>query len=671
MTEEAILKTIGPKLKEAVNWSNSNIAIKQEKALKYYKRAYLDGDDKIKGRSKWISPEVTQRVDWMTASLIRIFDAPENVCEFVPFGPEDFAVAKQQTQTVNWVLKTKNSHLSFLHNWLQNGLVSGLGIVTVEFTNETQESLPRLIKGVVPEQLVMFSQQEEAGTIVIDEASKPYVGQIPGVELRDLKIRTVRKNPVFNVLSVAPEDFIVSKEAKFSSETGGIEAKLQGHRKIISKAGLLDMGFDAEKVKSIPLATDKADGISLERARDLAGETVSGDDVEVYQVYTRLKIDKKARDYRLTLAGDINAPVLLDYEETSRFYPYCAFVPFPIADTLFGHGIADKIGDDHILLTKMTRAMIDDLHMHVHPIKIVNPDSTNIDDLLNVHPGSIVRSNDPTGGISYNVSPFAGGDAVPVIQSVSQSLDFSTGVGPGMVSLNASDLQEVTATAANQRSNASQLLLEMVSRFFADTGYRYLVKCVVDQLVQKPEDAQALVSRLTNQYVPIDEFSPEADVTTSVAFGVMSRDQSTAQISNLLAQQMAMLQAGLPVVNPQTIYSSLQKLAETAGFKNTSLFFVDPSSLPPAPPAPPPPDPNAGLIEVEKVKAQLKAQSDEANRQADMNKHAIEMDLRRDQMAQDFELKRAEIEAKYSAQVQIERLKLEQSAPRDAMGNIV
>lgn len=84
--EKAIENSIATKLKDAVNFSNSNIASKHETALKYYKRAYLPGDEKIKGRSRWVSPEVQQRVDWSVASMIRIFDSPENVCEFLPFG---------------------------------------------------------------------------------------------------------------------------------------------------------------------------------------------------------------------------------------------------------------------------------------------------------------------------------------------------------------------------------------------------------------------------------------------------------------------------------------------------------------------------------------------------------------------------------------------------------
>lgn len=679
MTDEEILNSITGKLRDAVNWSNSNIALKNEQSLRYYKRSFLPGDEKLRGRSKWVSPEVMQRVDWLNAQLCRIFDAPENVCEFLPFGPEDEAIAKQQTQTVNWVLKTKNSHMAILQPWLFNGLLTGLGVVTVEFDVDTVEGLPQLIKNVLNDQLAQFTDQEEQGLIVIDSASKPRKNAV-GVEMRDLKIRKVQKVPTFNVLSVAPEDFIVSKDAKFSHETGGIDARIQGHRKIVARGDLMEMGFDADKIKRIPAASDKAEGIALERSKDLDGKQGIGpDDVEVYQIYTKMRIEGgKARHYCLSLAGDLNSPVLLDYTEVSRFYPYAAFCPFPIADTLFGLGVADKLADDHTLLTRMTRGMLDSLNLATHPVRVVNPDATNLDDILNLQPGGVIRSSDPSGGIAYSQAPFSGSAAMPVIQQLSQSLDYSTGVGPSMVSVDASDLSRVTAAGINSRASASQLLVEMISRFFADTGYRALVKIIVDQLIQKPEAAQLLVSRLTNsQYIPLDQFNPDYDVTTSVAFGVMSRDQSTAQLTNLLTTQMNALQAGLPVVNAQGIYSTLSKLAETAGFKNTDMFFVDPSKLPPPQPPAPPVDPNAGLIEVEKVKAQLKAQSDEADRQFEMQKlvanlnnqkeeFARNLDLQRQEMAQQFAIKQQEldqkmreIELKYAPDVQVHAVHIE------------
>ncbi|WP_313199927.1 portal protein [Rhizobium sp.] len=677
--DEAILNSITPQLKQAVTFSNSNIANKQEQALKHYKREPLPGDDKLKGKSRWVSSKVQQHVDWLSGQLIRILDSAENVVEFCGVDPSDDAIAKQQNLVVNWIMKTKNSHVAYLQPWIQNGLLTGLGILTAEFEVETEESLPRLLKGVPNEQLVTLNAQEEQGLIVIEEVGKAQT--IPGpmgpVEVRDLKIRTIKRIPKFQILSVAPEDFIVSKDAKFDLESGGIASRIQGHRKLVSRSDLRDIGFDREKIDALPAASDKTDGIALERSKDLAGEQgVGPDDVTVYTIYTKMKIgkDSKARHWRLTIGGDLeNRPVLLDHTEVSKIAPYAAFCPFPIADTLFGLGIADRLADDHILLTRMYRGVLDSLSQSVNPIKVVNPDTTNIEDLLNTNnfAGAIVRSTDPSGGISYNKAPFAGADAMPVIDQMSRELEYSTGTGPNMVGVNADDFSRVSATSANLRSNASQLLVESISRFFADTGYRALVKIVVDLLIQKPDEAAELVSRLTNaQAIPLDSFSADMDLTTSVAFGVMSRDQSTAQLSNLLAQQMNAITNGLPVANAQNVYETLNKMAETAGFKNTGLFFTDPSTLPPPPPPQPPVDPNAGLIEVEKLKAQLKAQSDQADQQFQMSKLALELDLKRDQMAQDFELKRAEIEAKYAAQVQVERLKLEQSAQRDQFGNI-
>jgi hypothetical protein len=71
------------------------------------------------------------------------------------------------------------------------------------------------------------------------------------------------------------------------------------------------------------------------------------------------------------------------------------------------------------------------------------------------------------------------------------------------------------------------------------------------------------------------------------------------------------------------------------------------------------------------VKAQLKAQSDEADRQFQLAKLSAEMDLKRDEMAQEFALKNAEIQARYAAQVDVARLKAEQDIPRDPLGNPV
>lgn len=689
LNDAEIASTIASMARDAVGFSSDQIANKHEQALKLYKRDPLPGDDKLVGRSKWVSPDVMERVDWSVASMTRLYDSTAMPVQFLPNGPEDEPLAKQMTDTCNFVVRSKNSHVAILEPWLKNGFITGLGVTMVEFRACREEGLPELLKGVPDEQLVALTQQEEAGEIIIVEAGEPYSALPPMPDpnvppemammvqamapmVRDLKIRRIKNMRHMDITNLPPEDFIVSKDAQFDQQTGGIKARLQGHRRIIARQDLIEQGFDAEKVKSIPSAEDKNEGIAVERSSLTDHDQGVGEnDVTVYEIYTRLAIeDDKRRHYRFTLAGDLeNAPVLLAHEEVSKFYPYAAFCPYPIPNTLFGYGIADRIGDDQILLSKMHRGVLNSLNMHIDPLKIVNPEVTNVDDLINPFPGAVIRSSDPTGGISYNQPPFAGAAAMPVIDQLKTGLDFVTGVGGGMQAVNASDLQNTTATATSQRANSAQLFIEMIARQFADTGYRYLFKVMIDLFVQYPEDAQAYITRLTNGYVPIkvDQWNPDMDVTTTVAFGVLNKDFNAATLQMILGQQQQMMQMSPQLVTPQHIYATVTKIVENAGFKNPGAFWVDPATVPPPPPPPPPVDPNAGLIEVERVKAELRAQAEAAAREFDLIKLRVEDDRKRDEMAQDFELRKAEIQAKYAAQIDIARIQLEQAAQRNGV----
>lgn len=693
--ESKLTSQIARMVRSAVGFSATNIENKQEQALALYKRDPLAGDDKFSGRSKWVSPDVMERTDWSVAQCIRVFDSSNKVVEFLPNGPEDEGLAAQQTTAVNFIVRSKNSHVAFLEPWLKNGFITGLGITMVDFKSYADEGMIETLKGVPDEQLVQITQDEQDGKIIIEKVGEPYSAPIPSQlqgliqqqglppeamemakqfipQVRDLQIRKVRKQRQMVIKNLRPEDFIVSKDASFDQQTGGICAKVQGHKRVVSRASLIEQGFDKEKVESIVGASDRHEGIALVRSeRTDYDEGVNDveDDVTVYEIFTFIAIDSdKRRHYRITLAGDLeHAPVLLDYNETSKFYPYAAFCPFPMPNTLFGHGIADRIGDDQILLSKMQRGVIDSLHMSVHPIKVIDPDSVSMDDALNIHPGSVIRSSRPDGGITFNSVPFTGASALPVMDQIKQTIDFTTGVGGGMMAVNASDLQNTTATATSQRANSAQLLIELICRHFADTGYRYLFKIIVDLLVQFPEDAEVFIKRLTNQYqqIKVDEWDPDMDVTATIAFGVMNKDFNAAMLQNILGQQMQLLGQGMPLVQPQNIYNTLTKMAENAGFKNTGAFWVDPSTLPPPPPQQPPVDPNAGLIEIEKVKAQLKAQADEQKSQIDLLKLRVEDDRKRDEMTQTLALKYAELEAKYNAQLDIAKIQMIQAEQRN------
>ncbi|XUY28548.1 portal protein [Agrobacterium sp. rho-8.1] len=683
--EDAITRSIALAVREAVGVSVTNIANKQEEALKLYMREPFQTDKAGDGKSKWISADVQERTDWATAQLIRVFDSQNQVVSFCPNEPNDQPIADQMTDVCNFVVRSKNSHVAMLSPWVKNGFLTGLGITMVEFRKEREELKEEVLKGVADQQLVDLVAQEEAGQIVIEERGEAYdapAQAVPGMpeelaaiaaqmqpKVRDIKIRRVREIRQMNIVNLPPEDFIVSKDAQFDQQSGGIKAKLQGHKRTLSRSELLEMGFDKAKVASIPLADAESDGMALQRSKETDYDDGVGeveDDVIVYEVYTKMVVSgEKRRHYRLVLGGDLeNKPVLLHYEEVSKFYPYAAFVPFPIPNTLFGQGMVDRVGPTQRLVSQITRAQHDNLNKSVNPITVYNPDLVRADDLLNIHAGKAIRSEDPSAGISWVQHPFTAMQAQPMLDSLKQDLDYTTGVGGALASVNASDLQNTTATANAQRASSQQMLVEQICREFADTGYRYLFRIIVDLFQQNPEDAEVYIRRLTGNYTPIqiDMWDADMDVTANVAFGVTDKIGNGANLNMILTLQQQLMPMGL--ANPQTLYHTAVKIAENSGEKNATPFFVDPSTLPPQPPAPPPPDPNAALIEEMRIKAQLDQAAKEREYEFEMRKLIIENDLKRDQMAQDLELKRAEIEAKYSAQVDIARIGQEQARER-------
>ncbi|WVT74011.1 hypothetical protein QM996_02535 [Sinorhizobium chiapasense] len=684
--EDALVSTIAKAVREAVGVSVTHIANKQEEALKLYMRELFPTDKKGDGKSKFVSADVQERTDWATAQLIRVFDNQQQVVSFCPNESNDQPVADQMTDVCNFVVRSKNSHVAMLSPWVKNGFLTGLGVTMVEFRKEREELKPELLKGVADQQLVDLVAQEEAGKIVIEERGEPYdapqVPPIPGLpdelaamaqqmqpKVRDIKIRRVRDNIQLNILNLPPEDFIVSKDAQFDQQTGGIRARLQGHKRVIARSELIEMGFDAKKVAAIPSADEETEGMALQRSKETDFDDGVGeveDDVIVYEIYTRLAIeDSKRRHYRLVLAGDLESkPVLLHREEVSKFYPYAAFAPFPIPNTLFGQGMVDRVGPTQRIVTQYIREQHNNLNKHVNPIVVVNPDTARPDDLLNLHAGKVIRSEDPTGGLNFVQQPLTTMALQPAIDSLRTELDYTTGVGGALASVNASDLQNTTATANAQRASSQQMLVEQICREFADTGYRYLFRIIVDLFVNNPEEAEIFIRRLTGNYAPIriDEWDADMDVTANVAFGVTDKIGNAANLQSVLGLQTQFQEMGL--ANPQTIYTTATKIAENAGFKNASAFFVDPSTLPP-PPADQPPPPNP-LVEAEEVKAAAAAAENEKDRQLKIALAEIEDRRARERDEQDFRLKARELELKYQAQVDVARIEAEVAAQQQA-----
>jgi hypothetical protein len=125
-----------------------------------------------------------------------------------------------------------------------------------------------------------------------------------------------------------------------------------------------------------------------------------------------------------------------------------------------------------------------------------------------------------------------------------------------------------------------------------------------------------------------------------------------AFLGQVAAKQEMLMQTGAPLVDMQGYYNTLAQMMALAGYKDPTVFFKDPATLPPPPPpAPPQPTPEEMLsqVQMEAIRAdiQKKAAELELQREEMLRKD----DRERDKLDADLMIKAAEIEAKYGTPV--------------------
>jgi hypothetical protein len=201
-------------------------------------------------------------------------------------------------------------------------------------------------------------------------------------------------------------------------------------------------------------------------------------------------------------------------------------------------------------------------------------------------------------------------------------------------------------------------------------GFKKLFKGIL-YLLTTHQDKPRMV-RLRNQWVSIDPraWDVAMDVSVNVGLGQGDTNERLQALTMISQMQKAIVdQYGLmnPMVTPQMYSRTLQKMVELSGFKDASQYFqMIPADfqIPQEQPKPTP----------EEVLAQVQAESI----QADIQKKAAELELkrqemmrdddfRRDQLAQEFLLKKYELELKYGTQISNAELMAMQNVDREAM----
>ena len=684
MDDSELQGIITSDLEDAISYIDSDLSPIRAKGTEYYRGDPFGNEEE--GRSQVVAMEVRDTVSAMMPSLMRVFFSTENVVEYIPRGPEDVKGAQQATDYANLIFTSDNNGFMTTYALFKDALVRKCGIAKYWWEEEEKVRIEEY-SGLDDQTLQILSQENAEVKIVVsypDPAiSQEIIDQVnaqamaagqpapPVPMIHDVQIKRIVKDGRVRIMAVPPEELVIDRRARSFED-----AALIGHRQMLTVAELIAMGYDEDEVRD-NLTSNDLDSNEEFLARQPLNNITGNNNTTNPMMQRVLYVEAYSRvDYDGDGIPELRKICCMGSGYTVvRNLPasYVPFVDFPCdpephTSPLESMSIFDITHDLQEIKSEILRNTLDSLAQSIHPRTAIVEGQVNIDDVLNNETGAVIRMRAPGMVQPFN-TPFVGQAAFPMLDYVDQIKEDRTGMSKAAMGLNADALQSSTKAAVAATISASQGRIELTSRILAE-GMKKLFRGILF-LITTHQDKPRMV-RLRNEWVQIDPraWDNSMDVSINIGLGqgdVNERLQGLMMIMQKQEQALSTMGADNPFVTMTQFSRTLRKIVELSGFRDASQYFKDVPEgyMPPAKPERPTP---------EQVLAQVQAESI----QADIQKKAAELELkreqmirdddyRRDQLAQDLVLKRYELELKYGVQLSTAELDAQQSMDREAL----
>jgi hypothetical protein len=677
MDDTELQGIVAGELEDAVSYIDADVSPIRAKGTEYYRGDPFGNEED--GRSQVVAMEVRDTVSAMLPSLMKVFFSTENVVEFVPRGPEDVAGAQQATDYANYVFTSDNNGFMTTYALFKDSLVRKCGIAKY-WWEEVEEVKIEEYSGLDDQTLQVLMQEGAEVKIVV---SYPEPGAMPQMDMNtglpmpvpmihDVEIKRTTRDGRIRIMAVPPEELVLDRRARSFDDAGII-----AHRQMATVSDLIAMGYDQDEIEENISSTDLDSNDEYLARQPLSTTMGSGDSLNPMQrrvlyveAYIRVDFDGDGiPELRKVCCMGSGYTVVRNLP--ASYIPFVDFPcdPEPHTSPLEAMSMFDLTHDIQEIKSEIMRNTLDSLAQSIHPRTAVVEGQVNIDDVLNNETGAIIRMRAP-GMVQPFSSPFVGQAAFPMLDYMDQMREDRTGMSKAAMGLDPDALQSTTKAAVAATVSASQSRLELQARIMAE-GMKKLFKGIL-YLITTHQDKPRMV-RLRNEWVQIDPrvWDVNMDVSVNIGLGngdVNERMQAMTMIAGKQEQIMQQFGLGNPVVTPAMYIRTIQKIVEMSGVKDASSYF---QALPadfqlPQADAPKPTP--------EEVLAQVQAQSI----QADIQKKAAELELkreqmirdddyRRDQLAQDLMLKKYELELKYGTQIGTAEIEARQAMDREAM----
>lgn len=530
--------------------------------------------NELPDRSQVVSRDVSDTIEWIKPSLMRIFTGGDQVCRFDPVGEEDVEAAAQESDYVDFVIQKKNPWFQIAYEWFTDALLTR-NAYAMAYWEEKQDAVLERYKGLLEDQLAMIAMDQSVQIIAHQSYPAP-IGSTVAL-LHDVDVRRLKNYGCVKIVVLPPERCLVAQETRSVCVR---DAAFFEYWEYKTLSALRADGFDVPD-DIADTGGNAMDRTLIDQSRDvtdsatLLGEHTTRVDPAMRRVKVRsvwIKHDYNgdgiAEHRYCVVVGD----TFLVNEECTGV-PVACIVPTPMPHRHTGQCISDAVMDLQEIKSMMLRQVVDNTYLANNGRTAVDKNLVNLDDMMVSRPGGVVRVNGaPSAAIMPFVHPQTAAQGIQVIEYLDQVRQNRTGTSQYFTGVDANALNK-TASGISQLTTAAAQRVELIARVFAE-GVKDLFQIVHEITLSNATAADKV--QLRGQWVTVDprQWRKRHDMTIAVGLGVGNRDQQLVHAQMILALQREALPHGLTTYHK--IYNTLTEITKAAGFAAGDRFWQEP-----------------------------------------------------------------------------------------------
>ena len=607
--------------REASEELQETLAPFREEAYRFYRGRAL-GNERA-GRSKVVSSDVMDAVEWVMPSLMRIYFSSDIVsCE--PVGPEDQIVAERVSALLNYQFTRRGDGFVVAYKWFKDALIYGLGVAKISWEDRFRDvpfavlemsesdfnalssengveitgfkrveippdevSVQRIVQQTVMGLPPDMPDDEKAEAVRMAVESMPRLATYFNVEGKRAILDY--SGPVYEV--IPPEDFLYDPEAEELRDARFVIHRVFRTPDYLRRMESEGVYFNVEE--AIEKGNTQRDGDRSDREKGFRNaendrtnpwtmtENIEDADkrrpLELYEWWGLFDPDGSGRltPHVITVAND----VVIRLERNPYDHgepPFEVLRPVLDVHKFEGIGFADMVKEFQETKTSLRRQILDNISWQNNGMwEVQRGAGVEMESLVNPRPGGVVRTDMP-GAVRPLTPPPLQQAGFMALEFEQTQLEQRTGITRYSQGLDSRSLNK-TATGITAIMGASQQRIELIARLFAETGVRSLFVKALSLNRQFMRDE--FVVRLYGEPIVInkDDVSGQFDILVSV--GISASKQEVVQQQMIQLIQMAPGLAQAQVMTPDNIYAIMVKLLEGWGFKDHSQLMTNPNVM--------------------------------------------------------------------------------------------